>query len=228
MLWYVYVIQFSNLIHIKPLYIVSLFIVKTGCWLESWFSIQILWLLFFFLLMYVLETDTCTLLSNEHNYVCLEIFILSKVFIYNYKSYVKYEQQTNKANMTHDPSPQKSREKKAIYKKDQLHAQKVLTLQSFCVLSLKIKQESSTVTNDVAWRFLIKFKIFKIIMYISLLYSKTCEIRGKRIYIHFINLLDFFSQEIYMDDSANLCFQKDLTIRFEWLLGALPIIKQYA
>lgn len=100
---------------------------------------------FFFLLMYVLETDTCTC-----NYVCLEIFILCEVFIYNYKSYVKYEQQTNKANMTHDPSPQKSREKKAIYKKDQLHAQKVLTLQSFCVLSLKIKQESSTVTNDVA------------------------------------------------------------------------------
>lgn len=98
--------------------------------------------------------------------MCLEIFILCKVFIYNYKSYVKYEQQTNKANMTHDPSPQKSREKKAIYKKDQLHAQKVLTLQSFCVLSLKIKQESSTVTNDVAWRFLIKFKIFKIIMYL--------------------------------------------------------------
>lgn len=148
----------------------------------------------FFLLMYVLETDTCTLLRKEHNYVCLEIFILCEVFIYNYKSYVKYEQQTNKANMTHDPFPQKSREKKAIYKKDQLHAQKVLTLQSFCVLSLKIKQESSTVTNDVAWRFLIKFKIhvFKIIMYISLLYSKTCEIRGKRIYIHFINLLDFF------------------------------------
>lgn len=73
----------------------------------------------------VLETDTCTLLRKEHNYVCLEIFILSKVFIYNYKSYVKYEQQTNNANMTHDPSPQKSREKKAIYKKDQLHAQKV-------------------------------------------------------------------------------------------------------
>lgn len=104
----------------------------------------------FFLLMYVLETDTCTLLRKEHNYVCLEIFILCEVFIYNYKSYVKYEQQTNNANMTHDPSPQKSREKKAIYKKDQLHAQKVLTLQSFCVLSLKIKQESSTVTNDVA------------------------------------------------------------------------------
>lgn len=89
------------------------------------------------------------------------------------------------------PPPQKSREKKAIYKKDQLHAQKVLTLQSFCVLSLKIKQESSTVTNDVAWRFLIKFKIFKIIMYISLLYSKTCEIRVKRICIHFVNLLHF-------------------------------------
>lgn len=101
--------------------------------------------------MYVLETDTCTLLRKEHNYVCLEIFILCEVFIYNYKSYVKYEQQTNKANMTHDPSPPKIKgEKSNLYKKDQLHAQKVLTLQSFCVLSLKIKQESSTVNNDVA------------------------------------------------------------------------------
>lgn len=161
--------------------------------------------------------------------MCLEIFILCEVFIYNYKSYVKYEQQTNKANMTHDPSPQKSREKKAIYKKDQLHAQKVLTLQSVCVLSLKIKQESSTVTNDVAWRFLIKFKIFKIIMYISLLYSKTCEIRGKRIYIHFINLLDFFqSGNIHGWFSEPLFSERLNDTVWVVILGALPIIKQYA
>lgn len=143
-----YVIQFSNLIqtliHSIPIHCKNRMLIR----ILIQYSDSLITVIF--LLMYVLETDTCTLLRKEHNYVCLEIFILCEVFIYNYKSYVKYEQQTNKANMTHDPSPQKSREKKAIYKKDQLHAQKVLTLQSFCVLSLKIKQESSTVTNDVA------------------------------------------------------------------------------